>query len=189
MVDYQPEDYKTALARRLSLITELGTNQTRLFKEGLSRHRASLLPNATPDMWNPQLLPNAKQGGQNFVQFLRAISGQESGGNYNARNSSSGAMGKYQIMPGNIMGLHRGWDYEALGRDVSTEQFMRSPQIQEAIAQYKLRSYYQKWGPAGAAIAWYAGPGMVGRKLRRSRGYTGGYPSIQAYMQQVLGRM
>lgn len=196
MVGYQPSDwsgYHQALLNRIKMIEDLGTNQTQLTNELVARRNAArdrfrLLPNVNPGDYSPSLLGRAQPGGS-FGSFLRSIAAQESGGNYGAVNRSSGAMGKYQIMPGNLVGLRRGWDYEALGRDVSNAEFLRSPQIQEAIAQFKLRSYYQKWGPAGAAVAWYAGPGAVGRKLHRSRGYTGGYPSINAYMQQVLGRM
>lgn len=121
-----------------------------------------------------------------FGKFLAAISGQESGGNYSARNRSSGAMGKYQIMPSNIRGS-RGWDYEALGRNITESQFMASPQLQEAIARYKLQQYYNKWGPRGAAIAWYAGPGAVNRtNLNKSQG---AYPTINNYANSILRRM
>lgn len=196
MATYQPSDwagYHQALLQRLQDITSIGEQATQFAQERQARMTAArdrfrLMPNAQPGDWNPSLLGRAQPGGS-FGSFLRSIAAQESGGNYGAVNRSSGAMGKYQIMPGNLVGLRRGWDYEALGRDVSNTEFLRSPQIQEAIAQFKLRSYYNKWGPAGAAVAWYAGPGAVGRKLRRSRGYTGGYPSIDAYMRQVLGRM
>lgn len=133
---------------------------------------------------------NAKGGptpSGTFGKFIAAITGQESGGNYNARNGSSGAMGRYQIMPGNLGGKHSGWDYEALGYDVSPGQFMGSPQIQDAIAQYKLRQYYQKWGPWGAAVAWYAGPGAVGRANKNKS--QGAYPTINNYANSILRRM
>lgn len=122
-----------------------------------------------------------------FGKFISAISGQESGGSYGARNRDSGAMGKYQIMPGNIRGKGKGWDFEALGRDISEAQFMASPQLQEAIARYKLQQYFNKWGPRGAAIAWYAGPGAVNRvNLNKSQG---AYPTINQYANSILRRM
>lgn len=122
-----------------------------------------------------------------FGKFLAAISGQESGGNYSARNRSSGAMGKYQIMPSNIRGSGKGWDYEALGRDISEAQFMASPQLQEAIARYKLQQYYNKYGARGAAIAWYAGPGAL--KYKNLNSNQGAYPSINNYANSILRRM
>lgn len=131
---------------------------------------------------------NISTGNSSFDKFLMAISGQESGGNYNARNSGSGAMGRFQVMPGNIAGAG-GWDKEALGYDISTSQFQHSPKLQDQIARYKLQQYYNQYGPRGAAIAWYAGPGAVrysaGALNRRQRGG----PSINDYANSVLKRM
>lgn len=125
-------------------------------------------------------------GGGSFENFVRAISGQESGGNYSSRNGSSGAMGRYQIMPGNIAGSG-GWDKEALGYNVTPQQFMSNPKLQDAIARYKLQQYYKKYGPRGAAIAWYAGPGAVGRVGGNKS--QGAYPTINQYANQILKRM
>jgi hypothetical protein len=131
-------------------------------------------------------IPNIAGGGS-FEKFVNAITGKESGGNYNARNRDSGAMGRYQIMPGNIAGSRKGWDYEALGRDISTSQFMANPRLQDAIARYKLQQYFNKWGPRGAAIAWYAGPRAVNRvNLNKSQGK---YPTINQYANDILRRM
>ena len=126
-------------------------------------------------------------GNSSFEKFIAAITGQESGGNYSARNKDSGAMGRYQIMPGNISGSHKGWDYEALGYDISASQFMNNPKLQDAIARYKLQQYYNKWGPRGAAIAWYAGPGAVG-KVNGNKSQ-GAYPTINQYANVILKRM
>lgn len=139
----------------------------------------------------PDLTPNGggyrPTGNTSFDKFMASISAQESGGSYGARNRDSGAMGKYQIMPGNLNGSGRGWDFEALGRDVSSSQFMSSPQIQEQIAAYKMRQYYNKYGPRGAAIAWYAGPGAVNNTNLNAP--QGSYPSISSYVQSVLRRL
>lgn len=130
-------------------------------------------------------------GSSSFNKFMNQIASKESGGNYGAVNRQSGAMGKYQIMPSNIQGSGRGWDYEALGRDVSVSQFMKSPQIQEQIARYKLQQYYSKYGPAGASIAWYAGPAAASKYVNSgyvsSRGESGGYPSVSSYMNSIMG--
>jgi hypothetical protein len=137
---------------------------------------------------------NSGGGGGNstFDRFMSAIQAKESGGSYSARNRDSGAMGKYQIMPGNIQGSG-GWDKEALGRNVSTSQFMNSPEIQDAIARYKLKQYYDKYGAAGAAVAWYAGPGNAAKYVANGgRGYNrrqGNYPSVSSYAQDILRRM
>lgn len=128
-------------------------------------------------------------GNASFDAFMNAIGSKESGGNYRARNKSSGALGKYQIMPGNLGGKKSGWDYEALGRDVTPGQFMASPQIQEAIARYKLQQYYNKYGARGAAIAWYAGPGALKYSSGSLNRGQNGYPSINSYARDILKRL
>lgn len=133
-----------------------------------------------------QNIPSVK-GNSTFEKFVNAITGQESGGNYSAQNRSSGAMGRYQIMPGNLGGKKSGWDYEALGYDVSPQQFMNNPKIQDAIARYKLQQYFNKYGAWGAAVAWYAGPGAVSRTNKDKS--QGAYPTIRQYANSILKRM
>jgi len=123
--------------------------------------------------------------GNGFRGFVRAIRSQESGGNYGAVNPDSGALGAYQIMPGNIQGSGSGWDYEALGRDVSPTQFLNHRHLQNLIAKYKLQQYFGKYGAAGAASAWYSGdPG-----LWNDRSPQGTYPSIHQYVVDILRAM
>jgi hypothetical protein len=119
-------------------------------------------------------------------RLVAAIKKQESGGNYRATNPS-GASGAYQILRSNFEGPG-GWDRNALGRDVNYDQFISNPQIQDAIARYQLNLYLQKYGPAGAAVAWYGGPGAVSHMYDKSP-QPGGYPSLYAYMQSVLNKM
>lgn len=122
-------------------------------------------------------------GGTSFDKFMNSISQQESGGNYHSVNRDSGAMGKYQIMPGNLPS----WSKQALGHSISRSTFLNSPQLQEQIARYQMQQYYNKWGPRGAAIAWYAGPGAVNsRNLNKSQG---NYPTISGYVSSVLRRL
>lgn len=180
------EGYDAAIRRRLDLINQWGADAT-----NFASQRAQASQQAQPSYAGEptaQNISNAQMGG-NFGSFLRAISGRESGGNYGARNSSSGALGKYQIMPGNIPS----WSREALGHSISASQFAHSPRYQEQIAQYKLRQYYNKWGPEGAAVAWYAGPGTANKYMnRRGQGFNaaqGAYPSISAYALRILRDM
>jgi hypothetical protein len=119
-----------------------------------------------------------------FGAFVQAIAGKESGGSYSARNPHSGAMGKYQIMPSNIEGPG-GWDQEILGRNITTQQFMANPGLQDQIALGKLRQYYNKYGVRGAASAWYSGDPNKWRNTSPQ----GGYPSIAAYVQDIIRRM
>lgn len=140
--------------------------------------------------FDPTRHPVASQGGSDtLTRLLAAIRKQESGGNYSARNSMYGASGAYQILPSNFTQSGSGWDMEALGHDVSLQQFMNSPQIQDAIATYKLSQYLKQYGsPAAAAVAWYGGPGAVSHMYDKSS-QAGGYPSLYAYWQSVLSKM
>lgn len=124
-------------------------------------------------------------GGQgDFDRLVSAIADKESGGNYSARNSSSGALGRYQIMPANIPS----WSKAALGRTVTTTEFLNSPQIQDQVARHRLNYYYQKYGAAGAALAWYAGEGALKYSNATRNRPQGAYPSMNSYVQDVLRR-
>ena len=117
-----------------------------------------------------------------FEKFLRAISGQESGGNYNAVNTRTGAHGKYQIMPAN---------WKAWTKEFGMEGAEPTPENQEKIARYKLRQYYDKYGARGASIAWYAGEGALKysqKALNRKQG-RGDEPSINEYADSIMRRM
>lgn len=184
------EQYDAAIRRRLSIIDQMGegANATAASRQ---QQMAAAAQQAQQNSY--QGMPQADQGfrrpGGNFGSFVSAISGRESGGNYGARNRDSGALGKYQIMPGNIPS----WSREALGHSISAGQFYRSPKLQEQIAQYKLRQYYNQYGPEGAAVAWYAGPGTAKKYLAsKGRGYgrpQGKYSSISAYALGILKQM
>lgn len=126
-------------------------------------------------------------GGNELDRLMRAIRSQESGNNYRAYNSMYGASGAYQILKSNFANSG-GWDREALGRDVSYQEFMNNPQIQDAIARYKLGQYLAKYGAAGAAVAWYGGPGAV-KNMHSKTTQAGGYPSLYAYWTSVLSKM
>lgn len=167
-------DFHSALLRRLSTIQEVGNTPLPTTFDKLKEQK--------------QISDDYLTGNGDFGAFRNAISAQESGGNYGIQNKSSGAMGKYQIMPGNLGGKNSGWDFEALGFDITPQQFLSTPALQEKIASFKLKEYYDRYGPAGAAVAWYAGPGAV-KKLSNSKKSQGAYPSIDAYKKSILRRM
>ncbi len=105
--------------------------------------------------------------------YGRAISSVESGGNYRAvgpaTKTGDRALGKYQIMGANI----GPWSREILGREVSPQEFIASDDIQDAIFKSKFGQYVQKYGPEGAARAWFAGEdGMNGPNRRDVLGTT-----------------
>lgn len=130
---------------------------------------------------------SATGGSDQLAKLMRAIRSKESNNNYSAYNNMYGASGAYQILKSNFANAD-GWDKEALGREVSYNEFMNSPAIQDAIAKYKLNQYLSKYGAAGAAVAWYGGPGAV-KNMYSKTTQTGGYPSLYEYWQSVLSKM
>lgn len=95
-----------------------------------------------------------------------AIAKQESNGNYKAIGkpvNGDVALGKYQIMKKNLPS----WSQEALGRKVSVTEFMTTPEIQDAIAKFKMNQYYMKYkSPADVASMWFSG-----RPLRNNKSF------------------
>lgn len=112
--------------------------------------------------------------------FLWAIGQQESGGHYNRVNSSSGALGKYQVMPYHLKGGNE-WAGRTFGRAVSRSEFLASPAMQEQMAHKVLGGYYRSHGPAGAAALWYSG------QPDPTKSY--GNPPVYQYVNSVLALM
>lgn len=73
------------------------------------------------------------------------------------------ALGRYQIMEANLAP----WSQAALGRTVAADEFLASPEIQDAIFDHRFGGYVDQFGPEGAAQAWFAGPGGVGKMGRK----------------------
>src|SRR5512139_3343869 len=89
----------------------------------------------------------------------RAISGIESGGRYNllgpVTRKGDRAYGKYQVMGSNVPE----WTRDALGTPMTPDQFLADPNAQEAVFKHRFGQYRAKYGPEGAARAWFAGEG------------------------------
>jgi hypothetical protein len=89
--------------------------------------------------------------------FSKAIAGIESGGAYDKlgpqTKTGDRAFGKYQVMGANIPE----WTTQVLGKPMTPEQFLSNPDAQEAVFKAKFGDYVQKYGPEGAAKAWFAG--------------------------------
>lgn len=199
--------FHDALKQRLGMISQRGEDQTTWEKMANARQRQqsmydqsiawqqSVLNRQAQQQFNSGSIGGNIVSGVNnpFEALVRSIGTKESSNNYKAVNKKSGALGKYQIMPSNISGARRGWDYDALGYDVSTSQFLNSPDIQEKVARYQLQRYYDKYGAAGASIAWYAGPGAAQKYVNSGRVSTStqawGFPSIASYMNSILKGM
>lgn len=64
------------------------------------------------------------------------------------------ALGKYQVMPGNIPS----WSKEALGYEITPEQFLESPELQEKITRHQMKKNLVKYGNADdVASVWFTG--------------------------------
>jgi len=94
-----------------------------------------------------------------ITDYAAAIRKIESSNRYGIRtNAGKGrfALGAYQIMDFNL----KRWSIEALGREVSQEEFLKNPYIQDEIFEYKFQQYIKKYGsPETAARIWLAGEG------------------------------
>ena len=91
------------------------------------------------------------------LRFMWAMAGQESGWDYYARNSASGAFGKYQIMPFN-------WPVWA-ELYVGDRRADQTPFNQEKVAYGKLRDLYRWLGSWKRVAYWW----LTGRTDRDTR--------------------
>jgi hypothetical protein len=95
------------------------------------------------------------------MSYADAIASIESGGNYGilgpATKSGDRAYGKYQIMGANIPQ----WTKEVLGAPMKPQEFLANPDAQDQVFSAKFGQYVDKYGPEGAAAAWFAGPGNM----------------------------
>lgn len=99
--------------------------------------------------------------------YAGAISSIESSGRYDLvgpkTRTGDRALGKYQVMSANVPE----WTKEALGQSLSPQQFLADPKAQDAVFQHQFGKYVQKYGPEGAARAWFAGEGGMNDPTRR----------------------
>ena len=91
--------------------------------------------------------PPATDAHAGLDRFMYALGQVESGGNYTARNPTSGAYGKYQIMPYNW----GPWALKYLG-DASAPQ---TPANQETVARAKVHELYHWLGLYSRTAYWW----------------------------------
>tara|TARA_R110001632_G_scaffold220883_1_gene351091 strand:- start:307 stop:1758 length:1452 start_codon:yes stop_codon:yes gene_type:complete len=118
--------------------------------------------------WNPS-----------WANAIASIESQGSGG-YSAvgptTQKGNRAYGKYQVMDFNIPT----WTEKHLGQRLTPDQFLSSPEAQEAVFKGEFGSYVSKYGnPQDAASAWFTGrPQSEGSNRSDALGTTGsGYVS------------
>lgn len=106
-----------------------------------------------------------------------AIANIESGGKYDllgpVTKTGDRAYGKYQVMGANVPQ----WTKAHLGQAMTPEQYLASPEAQDAVFKGQFGQYTQKYGPEGAARAWFAGEGGMNNPNARDQLGT----TVQAY--------
>lgn len=161
-----------------------GQEQANEAAQGFSRSLGGIF-GGTPTTATPTAAPRPAAPTTGGTAFQNAIAGIESGGRYDAlgpvTKTGDRAYGKYQIMGANIPQ----WSQEILGRRMTPQEFVANPEAQDAIFNGKFGQYAQKYGPEGAARAWFAGErGMNNPNARDQLG-----TSVQQYGQRFMGAL
>jgi hypothetical protein len=148
----------TALAAALTAHGSPGASAPAQNPMALAAALGAGTPYGAPTMNGaPGATPGLAGGTGALGTYGPAISKMESGGNYGALGpqTSSGdrAYGKYQVMGANIPA----WTQAALGRSLTPQQFLASPQAQDAVFNHQFGQYVQKYGPQNAASMWLTG--------------------------------
>lgn len=138
------------------------------------------------DVASQQAQMKAASGSTDLDAFMDALIGKESGGNPNAVNPDSGAIGLGQIMPEN---------WEPWAREAGADPRDFSEANQRKIIKYKLAQYYTNYGNwRDVALAWYGGHGGVLR-VRAGGGNAAEtygantYDSLNQYADSVMAKM
>lgn len=115
--------------------------------------------------------PTAAADPPGLDRFMRAIARVESGGNHRAVNKTSGAYGRYQIMPSNWRAWARRYLGNANARPTAANQ--------EKVAHAKMRSLYNWLGSWRRVSYWW----LTGssRKSAWSRAATNYVTRVMAY--------
>ena len=135
-------------------------------------------------------MPNPDQ--DDLARFMAAIAHRESSSNYSAVGANTGsrygvALGKYQIMS-KIM---PGWAKAAGFGNVSTQEFLNSPSMQDAVAARQFSYYYRRYGRWDlVAAAWFGGEGTANRMQRSGLSSTSGindtFINVPEYVRRVM---
>ena len=121
--------------------------------------------------------------------WRNAIGMTESGNNYSAlgpvvkkgRYAGERALGRFQIMPGNLPQ----WSQQALGRQVTPEEFLARPEIQDAIFDYQFGKSVAQYGTfQDAASVWHSGRPL---SVAAAAGATDGYLNTVSYVKKATG--
>lgn len=165
------------------------------------------IENGTYDMNSPETVGIvSKDNGFTLEDFKRGIGMLESSMNYNALGKvmetgmykGDRAYGKYQVMGKNIPS----WTQAALGKSLTPQQFLASPEAQEKVFENQSELNYAKYGNwDDVASVWFSGQPASGnmrddgqtnvpdyiKKMRKYMGVTEPTPvQLDGYTPQVV---
>jgi hypothetical protein len=151
----------------------------------------------------PSVSPAAAALSGGTPNYRDAISSIESGGKYDitgpVTKSGDRAYGRYQVMGNNI----GPWTREILGKEMTPEEFLRTPEAQDKVFDARFGGYVKQYGnPQDAASMWFSGRPMAkagnakdvlgttvpGYVSKFTKALTGGQPTqiAQAQSQDVM---
>jgi hypothetical protein len=143
----------------------------------------------TPPVTSPVPDPGSSAPADSILAARQqAIGGIESGGR-NDPYATVGvptkygpALGRYGIVQANV----GPWSKAALGQELTPQQFLSSPQAQDAIFNHRMGLYADKYGEENAARAWFGGPGNI-----QNTGATDAFGrlNVGTYGQDYMRRM
>jgi hypothetical protein len=116
----------------------------------------------------PQSVGGALQGSGDPASAIASI---ESGGKYDKLGpvikqghqlAGDRAYGKYGVMGANV----GPWTEKYVGQRMTPEQFVQSPEAQEAVFKGEFGRLSKAYGPEGASRAWFAGEGGMNKPNR-----------------------
>lgn len=114
-------------------------------------------------------------------QYRDAIASIESAGSgdYSAMGPETDkgrAYGKYQVMDFNV----GPWTEEVLGQAMTPDQFLASPEAQDAVFDAKFGQSVEKYGnPQDAASVWFSGQPMA-----KAKNASDGYATVPEYVEK-----
>lgn len=136
----------------------------------------------------PAALSGGTGGEREDVGALKAALGpMESGNRYNIKgpynNKYGFPLGKYQIMESNLPS----WSQAALGRVVSSQEFLSNPDLQEKVAGHRMGQIIDRYGNLhDAASVWHSGVPLAEARRQGRRDVN---MSTVDYVNKTIGNM
>jgi hypothetical protein len=160
-------DYRTGQRERASELSDADAKTSGLRGTGAFPDNGPPVPQQ-PFTGSPASAGSTNTQDNPIAKMAEVTSGQESGGNYHSigpeTRTGDRAYGKYQVMGANVPS----WTQEVTGRSMTPAEFLQDSDAQEAVYKTKMGQYAQKYGPEGAARAWFAGEGGMNNPNARA---------------------